>query len=81
MFYRAVGDLSSLGKEYRSLFTNQQDCYSYKFRAGILKRENGIYKIYPSKEIEGTQIFRVEETTIKYSDLPEELKNSPPYSF
>ncbi|WPX08966.1 TIGR03986 family type III CRISPR-associated RAMP protein [Anaerocellum danielii] len=81
LFYRAVGDSSRLGDEYRSLFTNQQDCCSYKFCAGILKRENGIYKIYPSKKIKGTQIFRVEETTIKYSDLPEELKNSPPYSF
>ncbi|MBO8158998.1 MAG: TIGR03986 family CRISPR-associated RAMP protein [Thermosyntropha sp.] len=76
LYYRAVGDTSRLGQDYRKMFVNESDSCSYKFSAGIMKKKQNEYKIYPSKIINNTQIYRID-----FSDLPAELRNITPYEF
>lgn len=59
LYYRAVGDTSSLGKDYRGKLLDKNNNYNYKFKVGILKKENNKYVIYPSKIIQDTQIYRI----------------------
>lgn len=59
LFYRATGDTSSLGNEYRRVMLDAQNGYFPKIKAGMIKKINNRYIIYPSKLIEGTQIYRV----------------------
>ncbi len=59
LFFRAVGDTTSLGDYYRGLMMDQEDNLFPNFRAGLLKKTDNNYRIYPSQEIKGTQIYRV----------------------
>ena len=76
LYYRAVGDLSALGEKYRGLLVDAGKNYQYKFKAGFLVKERNIYKIYPSKAIDGTQIYR-----INFSDVPSDLNIQENYGF
>ncbi|WP_223814672.1 TIGR03986 family type III CRISPR-associated RAMP protein [Thermoanaerobacterium thermosaccharolyticum] len=76
LYYRAVGDTSSLGDKYREYLTDKSDKYNYKFFAGILVKKDSKYIIYPSKFINGTQIYRID-----LRNLPDELKSEEPYTF
>lgn len=59
LYFRAVGDTSRLGIDYRDTMTDQSDYYFPKIKAGILKRIDRDYYIHPSKELEGTQIYKI----------------------
>jgi CRISPR-associated protein (TIGR03986 family) len=59
LFYRAVGDTSALGKDYRQIMIDEQNGYFPKIKAGILKKVDNKYLIYKSKTFQGTQIYRV----------------------
>ncbi len=60
LYFRAVADTSTLGSDYKKIMVNENDNYYPKIKAGILKKvNNNEYKIYPSKTIKGTQIYRV----------------------
>jgi CRISPR-associated protein (TIGR03986 family) len=60
LFFRAVGDISSLGEYYRNVMLNQSDGCFPKINAGVLRRNAaGEYEILPSKTIQNTQIYRV----------------------
>jgi len=76
LYYRAVGDTSSLGDRYRAYLTDKDDKHKYKFFAGVLVKKGNQYIIYPSKYAMDTQIYRIE-----YKDIPNELENKEPYYF
>lgn len=76
LYYRAVGDTSSLGNKYRDYLSDKSDKYNYKFSAGVLVKKDSKYIIYPSKFINGTQIYKLD-----FRDLPNELQNEKPYTF
>lgn len=59
LFFRAVGDTSTLGKYYRQIMIDEQNGYFPKIKAGILKKVDNKYLIYKSKTFQGTQIYRV----------------------
>ncbi|BCB96585.1 CRISPR-associated RAMP family protein [Dissulfurispira thermophila] len=60
LYYRAVGDTSKLGLDYRDTMVDTENNYFPKVKAGILKKTGyREYRIYPSKEIERTQIYRI----------------------
>jgi len=60
LFFRAVADTTAIGNYYRKLMLNQKENYFPNFRAGILKKiNNDDYRIYPSKTINETQMYRV----------------------
>ena len=69
--YRAVGDTSTLGNDYREMLLEVENNYSYKFKAGILKKENNKYVIYPSKTINNNQIYR-----INFNNVPANIRLS-----
>lgn len=61
LFFRAVGDKSSLGDYYRAIMLNQDDNLFPRFQAGLLKKtKDNKYRIYPSKMLMGTQMYKVE---------------------
>ena len=76
LYYRAVGDTSSLGDRYRAYLTDKDDKYKYKFFAGVLVKKGNQYIIHPSKFINGTQVYRID-----FKNMPDELKDEKPYSF
>jgi CRISPR-associated protein (TIGR03986 family) len=63
LFYRTV-DVSSIGKAYGKRMSDgdagQQGWFTLS-KAGYMVKENGDYFIYPTKELFGTQHFRVHE--------------------
>lgn len=60
LFFRAVGDNTSLGTYYREMMIDEQDAYFPRFNAGLLRKmDDGKFRIYPSQFIKGTQIYRV----------------------
>ena len=60
LFFRAVGDTSSLGRYYRSIMLDEDDNLFPKIQSGVLKKgRDNIYRIRPSATIKGTQIYRV----------------------
>ncbi len=60
LYFRAIGDTSKLGTDYRRTMVDEKNYYFPKVKAGLLKKTGyKEYKIYPSKEIEGTQIYRI----------------------
>ncbi len=63
LFFRAVADTSSLGQAYKNVMVDEANNYFPKIKAGILKKVNQSYVIYPSKNLpEGsnsTQIYRI----------------------
>ncbi len=72
LFFRAVGDKSSLGNYYRAIMLNQDDNLFPRFQAGLLKKiGDNKYCIYPSKMIKGTQIYK-----IKFDNKTRYVKNS-----
>jgi len=64
LYYRAVGDRSKLGIDYRDTMVDAVDGYFPKFKAGILREKNpNQYEILPSKELkelENIQIYRID---------------------
>jgi len=74
LYYRAVGDTSSLGERYREYLTDKDD--KYKFFAGVLLKKGNKYEIHPSKFINGTQVYRIDS-----QNMPDDLKDEKPYSF
>ena len=76
LYYRAVGDTSTLGNKYREYLANKNDKFNYKFSAGILTKKGNGYVIYPSKFINGTQVYRID-----FQNIPNEIKNKNPYAF
>lgn len=76
LYYRAVGDTSTLGNKYREYLTNKNDKFNYKFSAGILAKESNGYVIYPSKFINGTQVYRID-----FQNIPNEIKDKDHYVF
>jgi CRISPR-associated protein (TIGR03986 family) len=76
LYYRAVGDTSTLGNKYREYLTNKNDKFSYEFSAGILAKEGDGYIVYPSKFIKGTQVYRID-----FQNIPNEIKDKDPYIF
>jgi CRISPR-associated protein (TIGR03986 family) len=60
LYYRAVGDTSRLGIDYRNKMVDTSNNYFPKFKAGILRAKgSNRYEILPSKVINGTQIYRI----------------------
>ncbi|MFZ3383511.1 MAG: TIGR03986 family CRISPR-associated RAMP protein [Candidatus Methanoperedens sp.] len=63
LFFRAVADTSSLGQAYKNVMVDEANNYFPKIKAGILKKVNRSYVIYPSKNLpEGSnsiQIYRI----------------------
>ncbi len=64
LYYRAVGDPTSLGKAYRKRFTSgdfrdRNKGLKVSVCAGILKKEGKKYFVYPSKKIKGVQYYRI----------------------
>jgi len=60
LYYRAVGDTSKLGIDYRDKMVDTSNNYFPKFKAGILKAKGANkYEILPSKVLKGTQIYRI----------------------
>jgi len=64
LYYRAIGDKTSLGQNYRDFFLRgiPKDCnigLTLKVETGILKKEGEKYKIYLSRRINGIQYYRV----------------------
>lgn len=66
LFYRAVGDTSTVGDLYRGRLLSEPSHrrYRYEGQAGYLVKEAGRYFIYPAEEVglDSLQIFRVEHT-------------------
>lgn len=72
LFFRAVGDTSSLGDCYRAIMMNQDDNLFPRFQAGLLKKTmDNKYRIYPSKMVKGTQMYKV-----KFDNKTRHVKNS-----
>ncbi|MBZ5554042.1 MAG: TIGR03986 family CRISPR-associated RAMP protein [Acidobacteriia bacterium] len=62
MFFRAVGDTTSLGELYRQRMQQTvSNGYCPKVKAGYLTHESGKYLITPAKTLSGDQYFRIEE--------------------
>lgn len=59
LHYRAVADTTTLGNNYKELMVDESDNFYPNIESGILKKEGLEYRIYPSKYIEGTQIYRI----------------------
>jgi CRISPR-associated protein (TIGR03986 family) len=60
LYYRAVGDTSTLGIDYREKMVDTSNNYFSKFKAGLLRAKgSNRYEILPSKEINETQIYRI----------------------
>jgi len=60
LYYRAVGDTSTLGRDYRDKMLDSSNYYFPKFHAGVLRRRgSNSYEIIPSRERKGTQIYRI----------------------
>jgi len=60
LYYRAVGDTSRLGIDYRNKMVDTKNNYFPKIKAGILRSKgSNKYEILPSKVINGTQIYRI----------------------
>jgi len=61
LYYRAVGDTSSLGINYRDKMVDSSKNYFPKFKAGILRKKGkNKYEIIPSKIICGTQLYKID---------------------
>lgn len=75
LYYRAVGDTSTLGNDYRGMLLEVKNNYSYKFKVGIFKKENNKYVIYTSKTINNNQIYR-----INFNNVPANI-NLAEYEF
>lgn len=69
LYYRAVGDSSSIGKKYRAKMINENDNYFPKVKAGFIFRKNNKYYISPSKVIKGTQFYRIDFKKIKDTNI------------
>lgn len=66
LFFRAVGDTTSLGKEYRGrMLKSIGDADVPCVRAGYLRKKGHSYVIRPAQEVLDTQYFRVEESVAK----------------
>jgi len=64
LYYRAIGDGSSLGRSYRHHFqdgkhSDQNVGLSLKVHSGIMKKNGNKYVIYPSRKINGIQYYRI----------------------
>ncbi|MFW0884300.1 TIGR03986 family CRISPR-associated RAMP protein [Candidatus Acidulodesulfobacterium sp. H_13] len=59
LYFRAVADKSKLGEYYEKTMVDKKNHYFPKIKAGILKKSGRKYRIYPSKTISKTQIFRI----------------------
>lgn len=72
IFYRAVGEISSLGDSYRERMQQQiAGGYCPTANAGYVSRRGNSYFLTPAREIHGVQYFRVDESiaTSSISDL------------
>lgn len=56
LYFRAVADRGSLGMYYKKIMVDESDNHFPKIQAGILEKSG---KVYPSKTIKGTQIYRI----------------------
>ncbi|MCF6157621.1 MAG: TIGR03986 family CRISPR-associated RAMP protein [wastewater metagenome] len=61
--FRGVADRSRLGSDYKDIMIDEKDNCFPNIKAGILKKLNQSYVIYPSKSLPvgsgGTQIYRI----------------------
>lgn len=68
IFFRAVGDTTSLGKAYRRRMLGSKNGADIPLvEAGYLRFEEGKYIIHAAKRINGTQYFRIEEVSAQAS--------------
>lgn len=71
--FRAVADRSKLGSDYKDKMIDEKNLCFPKIKAGVLKKLNQSYVIYPSKTLPGcsygTQIYRIKfDKTTKIVD-------------
>jgi CRISPR-associated protein (TIGR03986 family) len=68
--FRAVGDRSSLGEEYRSRFLHKVSSkrFEFKMHAGFIYKHGKSWKIIPAEPLNGAAFARVEQ-----SDIPKDL--------
>jgi len=67
LVYRAVGDTTSLGKEYRASFMKEvgQRTYASQVKAGYLHRQGQGWEIIPASPISGVSFARIERDIIR----------------
>jgi CRISPR-associated protein (TIGR03986 family) len=65
LYFRAVADISRLGEDYKETMVDIKNNHFPKIKAGILKKSGRNYRIYPSKTISKTQIFRINFDKLK----------------
>jgi len=65
LYFRAVADRSRLGEDYKKTMVDIRNNHFPKIKAGILKKNGRNYRIYPSKTISNTQIFRINFDKLK----------------
>lgn len=65
LYFRAVADRSRLGEDYKKTMVDIKNNHFPKIKAGILKKSGRKYRIYPSKTISNTQIFRINFDKLK----------------
>ncbi len=65
LYFRAVADRSRLGEDYKETMVDITNNHFPKIKAGILKKNGRNYKIYPSKTISNTQIYRINFDKLK----------------
>ena len=68
LFYRAVGDTSSLGKLYRSYFLQNTggSCYKAKVQAGYMQKGAEGWEIIPASSLQGEPFARIERRQIPH---------------
>lgn len=59
LYYRGLADKSNLRDEYQENMVDKNDYHYSKIRAGFLRKDGHNYKIIPSKDSNGCQIYRV----------------------
>lgn len=59
LYFRAVGDTSSLGIQYKNIMLDVNDNLFPRIESGVMKKFGPVYRIYHSKKICNTQIYRV----------------------
>lgn len=59
LYYRAVGENTSIGNKYREQMMEVRDKSRMKVKSGIMRKRNQEYCISPSVEVKGTQIYKV----------------------
>jgi len=69
LYYRAVGDSSTIGKKYRSKMIDENDNYFPKVKSGFLFGENKNYYILPSKVINDTQYYKINFDKLKGANI------------